>query len=70
MQEIHSSNPPMVTGICDPHKSVTFKNRQPQKGLLGCILPGCTQEKLLRNYYQILKMIYCSNHEKLGFQMI
>ena len=23
-----------------------------------------------RNYYQILKMIYCLNHEKLGFQMI
>ena len=51
-------------------KTVTFKNRQPQKRLLGCILPGCTEEKLLRNFYQIPKMIYCLNHENPGFLMI
>ena len=49
-------------------KTVTFKNRQPSKGLIGCILTGCKEN--LRNYYQLGKIIFYLNHDKSGFQII
>ena len=32
MQEIHSSNPPVVTGICDPNKSQAQQHRSLKLG--------------------------------------
>ena len=48
-------------------KTVTFKNRQPSKGLIGCILTGCKEN--MRNYYQLGKIIFYLNHDKSGFQI-
>ena len=56
MQEIHSSNPPVATGICDPNKS---RVRHHRKVLIDLLKISDTMNyKILIKKLDYLKVVY------------